>query len=86
MPQTEKVGDASAHCECWHWGRWTVPQTGVWEAEPRQHLRLRTEPARERGQAQNTFLEKRSQCQGVIVEVHLGFTHLQPNFPYFPSL
>ena len=32
------------------------------------------------------FPGKRSQCQGVIVEVHLGFTHLQPNFPYFPSL
>ena len=60
-----------------------MPQTVVWEAKPRQHLRLRTEPARERGQVQNTFLEKRSQCKGVIVEVHIGFIHQQLNFPYF---
>ena len=71
MPQKEKAGDASAQCECWHWGGWRVPQTVVWEAEPRQHLRLRTEPARERGQALNIFLGKRSQCRGVIVEVYL---------------
>ena len=61
-----------------------VPLTVVWEAEPRQHLRLRTEAARERGQAQNTFLEKKITMSGCDCRSTLRFYTFTAKFSIFP--